>query len=272
MVQHYRQRLMLCYNLLFLLTAFMLCKANIAQRFTRSLSSYEHHATAQREIASRLLELLKDFAPHKIDCVLEIGCGSGVYTHMLQKHLSAKQWHINDLCEACSNYVAADFFLAGDIENVPLDASYDLVTSASTFQWIANPALLLRKLNACLKTGGILAFSTFTPNNLFQIRTLTQAGLVYPSIEAWQKLLHQNGFQTNHISDHAITLTFDNARAVLKHLQHTGVTATQKHIWTKNRLLDFETQYRNRYETNGKLPLTYTPLYIIAQRTDSPTS
>lgn len=250
----------------------MLCKTDIARRFTRALPSYERHAAAQTEIASRLLMLLQNFIPPDIDCALEIGCGSGNYTRMLKNNLSANTWHVNDLCEACSSYVAADRFLAGDIETLPLDTPYDLITSASTFQWITNPALLLRKLHACLKPGGILAFSTFTPDNLFQIRTLTQTGLIYPSLEVWQNLLQQSGFQTSHFAADTITLKFDSPQAVLQHLKHTGVTAIRKHIWTKTRLSDFYAQYRARYETDGKFPLTYTPLYIIAQHISNHTS
>ena len=241
-------------------------KHKIARRFARALPVYEHHAAAQMRIAQKLAadvqSLRRDY-----DCVLEIGCGSGVYTRLLQAALQAESWHINDLCPECADNVTADVFLAGDIETLPLTASYDLITSASAFQWLADPDALLRKLNACLKENGLLAFNTFDVDNLHQIKSLTGAGLHYPTAAYWAALLQQNGFELIRSEAETITLWFDDAREVLAHLKYTGVTATAQQHWTRARLHDFAQAYRERYQQNGRLPLSYTPLYFIARKT-----
>ena len=157
--------------------------------------------------------------------------------------------------------------MAGDIETLPLTASYDLITSASAFQWLADPDALLRKLNACLKENGLLAFNTFDVDNLHQIKSLTGAGLHYPTAAHWAALLQQNGFELISSEAETITLWFDDAREVLAHLKHTGVTATAQQHWTRARLHDFTQAYRERYQQNGRLPLSYTPLYFIARKT-----
>ena len=241
-------------------------KHQIARRFARALPVYEHHAAAQLRIAQKLAADVQSLRGD-YGCVLEIGCGSGVYTRLLQAALKAESWHINDLCPECSDNVAADVFLAGDIETLPLTASYDLITSASAFQWLADPDALLRKLNACLKENGLLAFNTFDADNLYQIKNLTGAGLHYPTAAHWAALLQQNGFELISSEAETITLWFDDAREVLAHLKHTGVTATAQQHWTRARLHDFAQAYRERYQQNGRLPLSYTPLYFIARKT-----
>lgn len=118
-------------------------KQQIARRFTRALPVYEQHAAAQIRIAEKLASdiqaLRRDYG-----CALEIGCGSGVYTRLLQTALNVAHWHINDLCPECAANIKADRFLPGDIEAIELPSSYDLITSASTFQWLAEPDRLLQ--------------------------------------------------------------------------------------------------------------------------------
>lgn len=245
----------------------MPCKTDIARRFTRALPAYGQHAAAQTAVAQRLLALVQSHLSEPPAHVLEIGCGSGIYTRLLQRHIPAKTWHINDLCESCRQHVQADRFLGGDIETLPLPQQYNLITSASAFQWLADPAALLVKLNACLKTGGLLAFNTYTPDNLHQIKALTGAGLHYPDQTYWQTALDQAGFRLLHIESERITLHFDSPQAVLHHLKNTGVTATGPYRWTKARLAAFCRQYRERYAAHNTVPLTYTPLYIVAHKT-----
>ncbi|KPN72694.1 hypothetical protein AKG09_00800 [Neisseria sp. 83E34] len=245
----------------------MPCKTDIARRFTRALPSYGQNASAQAKIAGKLLTLLKQQFSGKVARALEIGCGSGIYSRLLQNSLTVQEWHVNDICPACEAWVSAHRFLSGDIETLALNTQYDLITSASTFQWLADPAALMHKLNACLNTGGILAFSTFTPENLFQIKSLTGAGLDYPTEQEWRQLLQDCGFHVCDIESESLTLHFDSPLAVLQHLKHTGVTATQKQMWTKSRMQHFTEAYRDRYATDdGRYPLTYTPLYILAQK------
>ena len=250
----------------YLPSAAMPPKQQIARRFTRALPVYEQHAAAQIRIAEKLASdiqaLRRDYG-----CALEIGCGSGVYTRLLQTSLNVAHWHINDLCPECAANIKADRFLPGDIEAIELPSSYDLITSASTFQWLAEPDRLLQKLNACLKAGGILAFNTFDPDNLHQIKALTGAGLHYPDAAHWTALLRKNGFDLLASEAQTITLWFDDARQILSHLKHTGVTATAQQHWTRTRLQAFSEDYRRRYQQNGRLPLTYTPLYFIAEKT-----
>lgn len=241
-------------------------KAEIARRFTRALPLYGQNAQAQHQIAQKLSDILAGYTPKHIGRALEIGSGSGIYSRTLQNRLHVSEWHLNDLCSEARHYATCDRFIAGDIETLPLNDRYNLITSASTFQWLDDPQALLRKLNACLKTGGILAFNTFTPENLFQIKTLTGIGLDYHPIDSWPIFLRQNGFQVRYTETATITLYFNDPHAVLRHLQHTGVTATQKHTWTPRRLRRFYAEYGKHYKTNQHYPLTYTPFFILATK------
>jgi len=54
---------------------------------------------------------------------------------------------------------------------------------------------------------------------------------------------------------------------VLKHLKQTGVTGTEKRIWTRSRLQSFCKEYTTRFsDAAGNVNLTYHPIYIIARK------
>lgn len=83
-----------------------------------------------------------------------------------------QQFWVNDLVEQmCRKTIdrcqlPVSHGLNGDIEQIPLTGKFDLIVSASTFQWLAHPRATFAKLAAHLNTNGWLIFSTFGKNNL----------------------------------------------------------------------------------------------------------
>ena len=49
---------------------------------------------------------------------------------------------------------------------------------------------------------------------------------------------------------------------ILKHLKLTGVNAIKEFALTKKKLKEFEEEYIRKYQNNGKVLLTYNPVYI----------
>ena len=156
-------------------------------RFTRALSSYDNHADAQRRISRKLASLLPHQAETRYRRVLEIGCGTGGFTGALKQQCHIDEWILNDLCEDCQKKIEQLFpgtpplFIAGDAETLSFPGKYDLIASASAFQWMKEPETFLHKLSGLLVPQGMLLFSTFVPGNLYEIKELTGKGLVYPT-------------------------------------------------------------------------------------------
>ena len=56
---------------------------------------------------------------------------------------------------------AADHYLAGDIESLPLaTATFDLAWSNLAVQWCGNLSMALRELYRVVRPGGVVAFTT----------------------------------------------------------------------------------------------------------------
>ena len=72
-----------------------------------------------------------------------------------------------------------------------------------------------------------------------------------------------------HVSEETATLHFPTPTDVLRHLKLTGVTGTEKRIWTRTHLQAFAENYIRLFgQADGQVTLTYHPIYIIAQKAD----
>ena len=70
-----------------------------------------------------------------------------------------------------------------------LPEELDLLISNATFQWLEDFGGFLTGMKSHLKKNGILAFSTFGPQNLREIRALTGSSLKYSAFEKIRSLL-----------------------------------------------------------------------------------
>lgn len=245
--------------------------AAIQRCFSRALRTYDAHAHAQHRINQHLAGLLPEYAGTQYGRLLEIGCGSGSFTQALQSQCTADEWVINDLCNDCNEMIRPLFtaqspvFCIGNAEEIAFPGTFNLIASASAFQWMKDLPLFFRKLATSLSTDGVLLFNTFCPDNLYEIKTLTGKGLAYPSAVQLREWLSAN-FHILYEEEETIPLVFAHPLDVLKHLKYTGVTATASGIWTRGRLEDFYLRYRQLFSINNKeaITLTYRPLYMLA--------
>ena len=246
-------------------------KQKIKDHFATAQISYPQNALAQQQINQQLINLLAKTHYQHFDQVLEIGCGTGDFTRRLLDYAEIEHFCLNDLyqSDAITELLHQQHqleFIGGDSESFCLTDKFDLIVSASTVQWLTDKQGFIAHCAAELKPEGILLFNSFAPNNLQEIRALTGVGLDYPDIDEWRYWLNQY-FHIQHISVETIQLTFNSPYEVLQHLRNTGVTATQKQIWTKKKLQQFITDYTQLFSTpTQQVSLTYSPMYIVAER------
>ena len=142
----------------------------------------------------------------------------------------------------------------------------DLITSCSTLQWFNDPKEFFARCHRFLSEDGYLAFSTFGTENMREIRTLTGHGLDYLPIEALKELLAPH-FETVYAEEEIVSLPFSTPLQVLQHLKETGVTGTEKKVWTRGRLQTFCNSYTEQFRReDGNVTLTYHPIYIVTRR------
>ena len=142
-----------------------------------------------------------------------------------------------------------------------------LIVSCSVMQWFEDPERFIRRCHDLLTPGGILALSTFGPDNLREVKDITGSGLDYPPLERLRQMLSSAGLETVAAEEESIVLDFPSAIDVLRHLKHTGVNGIIRTSWTPARLASFSDEYLLRFGTpDGNVTLTYHPVYLIARR------
>lgn len=243
----------------------------IRQRFSRALSTYREHAVAQQRISKHLASLLPAYTNASFKRALEIGCGNGGFTCELQRYARIEEWEMNDLCEACLPAIqslfphASPVFWAGDAASLAFSGPYDLIASASAFQWMEDLPSFFQKLASLLTPSGVLLFNTFAPGNLKEVKQLTGKGLAYPALSQIRSWLEPS-FEILHEEETQMLLSFGSPMEVLRHLKYTGVTATADGAaWTRGKQELFCNRYRQLFATvTQEVTLTYQPLYILA--------
>lgn len=244
----------------------------VSQRFTAAAQTYDQHAAAQQRICVYLIAMLKRQHPLRFQRVLEIGCGSGGFTRLLQAEGVVGEWCLNDLCESWSAGLTKRMagerwqWLGGDAEQLAFPGSFDLIASANALQWMKELPAFLRRLSVSLAPQGLLLFNLFTPDNLREVKAITGQGLSYPTSAEVQSWLEKD-YRIMRMEEERVVLTFSDPMEVLRHLKYTGVTANATGVWTKGKQARFCEAYRERFATaEGKVTLTYAPLYLLASK------
>ena len=229
----------------------------IGQRFQRALPTYDRYAGPQEDIAYDLARMLTWDAAGRIRDYIEIGPGTGALTRQLQGRIQPFTAKFIDLYPLDRFSLAVnEEYIVGDAETVmeslPTDSA-DLIASASTIQWFADPARFFANCARVLRPGGILLCSTFIKGNLMELDYLRPSPLHYLSAKDLTAMLCRE-FQSVVTSRKAIVEHFDSPRHLLLHLKNTGVGGGSRAGATM---------------LMTKLPpsptLTYRPLLIMAK-------
>lgn len=255
----------------------------VAKRFACARNTYGQEARVQQQVAKKMAHLLIKHissptrthntaeSQQRFRHITEFGCGTGYYSRLLFRLFRPEFLLLNDLCPEMEECVrdmpaASVHFLPGDAETLDFQSGTDLITSCSTLQWFACPQRFFARCHHFLSDGGILAFSTFGKKNMQEIRALTGHGLEYPSLENLKAMLSPH-FDIIHAEEEIVTLHFDIPLEVLHHLKQTGVTGTEKRIWTRGYLQHFCNEYLRLFgNDNGEVPLSYHPMFVIAKK------
>ena len=249
-------------------------KDKIAGKFSECLSSYDAQAHVQRRMAENLADMIfKTFGFSARGEVLEAGCGSGIFTARLLSG-GVGELTVVDIadCSACMKNLSDEYkcdidFIRTDAEVYIKDCarSFCGVFSSAVFQWFHNLPGFISDVSGKMKKDGMFGFATFGPLNLREVRSLTKTGLDYHTKEEIVKYLADD-YRIIHVSESSEILYFDTPFEILKHLKETGTNSLREHIMSKSEIGEFVSSYETVFYTDGKFPLTYNPLYFIAEK------
>ena len=238
---------------------------SIKNHFEKSMEKYDENAVVQKFLAEILTDetakIQKDFGS-----ILELGCGTGLLTRQIVKNLLFKSYTANDLTEKSKNYIDKILknytYIAGNAQKILTNKKFDLIISNAMFQWFKNLENVTANFRNLLNKDGILAFTTFSPENFPEFKTITGLSLDYKSEDELKNILVKN-YDILKLETFKKTLEFNTPLELLYHMKNTGVNSLSGKNWTFADVKNFCTEYSKIF---AKTTLTYSPILVIARK------
>ena len=77
-------------------------KELLKQRFTKSLKTYQQNAIVQKQMAEKLTQ---NVLGSNFDDILELGCGTGFVTEILNEHCRFNNYDAIDIVNGCKSFI-----------------------------------------------------------------------------------------------------------------------------------------------------------------------
>ncbi len=148
-------------------------KLIIEGNFSKNAVTYDDHASVQKKCAEKLIELIDlDYFPG----ILEIGCGTGIYTSLLmERYPEAAITAVDisgEMIETARKKISGknvDLFVA-DAERLDMGKKFNLITSNASFQWFSGIDRAFDTFSKHLLPGGVLCFSIYGPQTFKEFK------------------------------------------------------------------------------------------------------
>lgn len=237
----------------------------LKKQFEKSFETYDQNAIVQQLMAQKLVSALVETGSN-FDTVLELGCGTGIFTRELIKSIKFKTFLANDLVEKSKIYIEkiipnTKFYLGNALKIKP-SQKVDLVVSNAMFQWFNNLENVSYHCKNILNKDGILAFSTFSNGNYKEIEALSGLSLSYKSFDEIKNIFEKD-FEILHSEEFTKTLQFSSPLELLAHMKTTGVNSLTAQHWTFKEVKNFCDNYKEKFPD---ITLTYSPVIVVCRK------
>ncbi|HEY9679685.1 MAG TPA: methyltransferase domain-containing protein [Drouetiella sp.] len=156
-------------------------KQAIIDSFSQKASTYEQHANVQQRNA----ELLTDFIEAEMDFadgpVLEIGCGTGIFTRKIVNLFPDRHLFVSDISNAmlqqCAENIAHHAtsstveFVQLDAEAMRVETKFALIIASFSLQWVSDFERTIQNLLEHLLPDGQLILAVPTNRSFKEWRT-----------------------------------------------------------------------------------------------------
>ena len=242
-------------------------KKTIARNFSRYAHSYDKHADVQRQVA---VCLLSQFNGSAFERILELGCGTGNYTSILQERFKHAKIRAVDISKEMIKVARAKLkdndieFSVRDAERIGPREKYDLITSNACLQWFENLDKALSRYKNMLNKGGVISFSVFGQRTFYELNSVLKSVSPEASISVdgftgrkdLEKILSGN-FKKVMIKEIRLRQEFAHLKDLLTKIKYTGTRGeglSEKIRFSRGILEELNKAYLKRFH---KITATY---------------
>jgi malonyl-CoA O-methyltransferase len=254
----------------------MIDKKQIQSNFSRYATQYDTFATIQTEVGKNLLA----YCPEgDIEHILDVGCGTGIFTQYLQNRYDAADITAIDLCRDMIDVARQKKGMEGiryqvaDAEALQTMSSFDLIASNACIQWLSRTEAALTSYRDRLTSFGSLVFSAFGPRTFCELadslsrllgRTVTISSKIFQDHRMYECYL-RCVFHEVTVECQCMEQVYDSLWDLLKTIKYTGVRGIGlgTHSLSRREIAALETIYLATY---GRIVATYDVVYCRARK------
>ncbi len=252
-------------------------KRQACSAFSKAAERYDEVAVLQREIGQRLVERL-ELMLIEPKVILDIGSGTGVATAELAKRYKKAQILALDFAfpmllktRKRGSWLRRPHCVCADLEHLPFaDSSVDLIYSNAALQWSNDLEHTFSEFMRVLRPGGLVAFTTFGPDTLKELRTAWSEADGGSHVSQFLDMhdvgdaLVRSRFAEPVIDVDRMVLTYDRVDGLMQDLKVLGAHNVNRDrrrgLTGKNRMHAMRESYE-QFRREGKLPASYEVIY-----------
>ena len=247
-------------------------KNRIKVSFNRAAETYDHYAQLQWQQSLILANQVKKIL--KADCnkIIDLGCGTGNSTLVLQQNFRYQNLYAIDIATALLKKAEKKlnhenlWLIESDFDCLPEKVlNIDLIFSNMALQWSPNLNITLALLSSKLCENGLLAFSLPLKG------TFNEISLAYrnqfQSSNVIQNILASLNFELLEVNNKTVLESFTSPLAALRSLKMIGANCIidhyQSHYFTRDRLKNIVGEH---VDLQKNFQLTYKIGFFIARK------
>lgn len=262
-------------------------RCRVRRSFDSQAREYDRHAIVQKRVLERFLRLL----PNGINpsSLLDIGSGTGALLQKLAGKYPAAALVGLDMAygmgvtareRLAGNGLVS--FLTADAEHLPfVDASFDLVVSTSTFQWLETLDPAFARIRQILKPEGRFCFALFGEKTLFELRESYRAAEAkldretadrthrFKGVDDVATAIALAGLEAEYLTSELEVELHQDVPHLLRCIRRIGAgnaaPAVGRGFAERRVMLDMMAHYRREYGTEDGIPATYEVVYGVAR-------
>lgn len=256
---------------------YSLDKKRIAASFSKAATTYDSAAHLQRTIGDKLLSYLPlEPSAH----ILDVGCGTGVFTSQLRVENPLSQIVGLDLAAGMLNVLKGRdpsiSLVCGDAERLPVaDGSIDLLFSNLAIQWCQDYPRLFAEWHRVLAADGLCVVSTFVDGTLQELAEAWRAVddrvhiNHFVSANTLCQVAEAQGFRDIECNEQTEILRYRTVRALMRELKHLGAhnlnAGRHSGLTGKRQLITLAQAYEAKRE-HELLPATWRVAYFVLKK------
>ena len=250
----------------------------VKNNFARYARDYDRFACVQNQTAHYLANILNN-ANISPETILDIGCGTGVYTGLIAEKFPNSHINATDIAPEMLDYAKNKLndsnisFLLEDAQNPNVSKKYDIITSNACLQWLSDHNDAIEKYSRMLNPDGIMAFSLFGPKTFNELQTVLRVGVNKDIKLSVSSFIDKNPitdimnacFKSVNVVEDTFTREYKTLWELLKIIKHTGTRGEGLGAGRLSRA-DIAKLQDIYIETFGNIKVTYQIIYCMGNK------